>query len=65
MIWEKKWNFFTPLTVTTGFSMKSHLFKLSMRKKCLANVNIFYSGEQEGLACAEEVKVKVKTREKR
>ncbi len=50
MIWEKKWNFFTPLTVTTGFSMKSHLFKLSMRKKCLANVNIFYSGEQEGLA---------------
>lgn len=51
--------------------MKDYCLRFSMRQdadinKCShllksnTNVDIFYSGDQEGLACAEEVKVKVK-----
>lgn len=43
--------------------MKSQSFILICITLC--TVDIFYSGETKGLACAEEVKVKVKAREKR
>lgn len=42
---------------------ESHCFK-PRGKKYLVRVDTFYSGEMEGLACAEEVKVKAQTQEK-